>query len=76
MDPCEAMSDGSTSFRSRLNLLPDIPLGGNVRDIEVINATPTYVRQVVCNHGFVESSVELPVDEFRQASLLLLAQRG
>jgi hypothetical protein len=44
---------------------PDVPLGGDTGDIEVVDATPLYVRQVACYVGLVIRRVEVFVDEFR-----------
>jgi hypothetical protein len=44
---------------------PDIPLGGDTGDIEVVDPTPLDVRQVACYVGLVICRVEVFVDEFR-----------
>ena len=55
----------------RKDVRPDVPLGGEVRDVEVVDAAPADVGEVLGDHGLVERGVEFSVHDLRQPALCL-----
>lgn len=52
---------------------PDVPLGGEVGDVHVVDTAPFDMGQVVCDECLVVRGVKLSIDDFRDAALLVRA---